>query len=167
MKKLRPRVRYFGGITTAVVFLLVTGSTLHYFSQRRQRRTLERRCDVLEKRLHDLENVVSSVDQRLQDEKNSSNSLASNDFLHSGRIGDSSNFSKPLARPRLLGRGSSGNWVYSDLRLPSGEVRRYYARKNSTAQELSILLSNIRADVQDSLVDVPPSLQDGRPVFVE
>lgn len=151
MKKLRPRVRYFGGITTAVVFLLVIGSMFHYLSQRRQRRTVERRCDDLEKRLFDLEKLVSSSEQCSQNEKNPSNSLAQNDLSHPGRIGVSSNYSKSFARPRLLGRGSSGNWVYSDLRLPSGEVRRYYARKNSTMQDMALLLANIRADVQDSL----------------
>lgn len=151
MKKLRPRVRYFGGITTAVVLLLVTGSTFHYLSQRRQRRSVERRCDAIEKRLSFLESSLSTFSESFQNQNNSSNPLSVNDFPHSRQSGFSSNYSKPLARPRLLGRGSSGNWVYSDLRLPSGEVRRYFARKNSTAQDMAMLLANIRADVQDSL----------------
>lgn len=102
----------------------------------------------LRSKLSELQKRIDQVNARATDV---SEPTSRDDFPERYRNGKFSDFRYSLSRPRprLLGRGSSGNWVYSDLRLPSGEVRRYFARKNSTLQDMAMLLANIRADVDE------------------
>ena len=61
------------------------------------------------------------------------------------RVGDSGKI--PV---RFLGSGRSGSWCYLDVRLPSGEVRRYYEKRDASPERLAALMRRIREDITDS-----------------
>lgn len=137
---MRPRSRYYATIISSFCCLAALGVGLHFFASVRECRRL--RADL------------SSLQARL-DAFEQSRPLADNGISSPRPIEASSNFShddRPALRPRLLGRGRSGSWCYSDIRLPNGEVRRYYAKTNATPVQLLTVLSNIRADLADASV---------------
>lgn len=54
-----------------------------------------------------------------------------------------------LPPARVLGRGRTGAWLYTDVRLPDGGTRRYYIRTNAPPAQLVAMLNGIREDVRD------------------
>lgn len=140
-----PRRRYLASLITGVCILGVLGYALHYGATVLRWRSVSRRLAALERRVDAIKQCDPPADSR---------------FLPPRQIGDASNISSaspapvveaPRLRPRLLGSGRSGAWRYSDLRMPSGAVRRYYCRTNSTPADLVRLAASIRADLADDL----------------
>jgi hypothetical protein len=140
---MKPRAKYFATTITGFSILAALGVALHFAATVRSTRRLRDDIRLLEARVDALEQFART---------------AESDFLHVREIGVSSNIqgtrdNGPTALPpRLLGRGRSGSWMYSDLRLPNGEVRRYYCRTNATPAQLLALVSTIRADMVDASV---------------
>jgi hypothetical protein len=138
-----PRRRYFASIVTGFCVLAVFGFSLHYAATVLRWRVISARLAAFESRVDALEEYERTADAR---------------FSSLRQIGAASNISSvstssdpPRLRPRLLGSGRSGAWRYSDLRMPSGSVRRYYCRTNSTPADLVRLAATIRADLADDV----------------
>lgn len=133
--KINPRRFYNSTLYFGLSFLFITGAFFHYAGNRTQRRNLERKLDSLVSR-------VSALESRpVQESVSVASPIPSSEPTQS----------KEYPPPRLLGSGQTGNWMYSDLRLPSGEVRRYYLRKDASPAQMKSLLSNIQFDVDDSI----------------
>lgn len=140
-----PRRRYLSSLITGFCLLGLMGYAFHYAATLVRWRSISRRLAALESRVDALERYDPPSESR---------------FSPLRQIGDATNISAPSAapaveaprlRPRLLGSGRSGAWRYSDLRMPSGSVRRYYCRTNAAPAELVRLAASIRADLADDL----------------
>jgi len=139
-----PRRRYLSSLITGFCILGVLGYALHYVATVVRWRSISRRLAAIERRVDSIKQYDPPASSRFS----------------APRILDASNTSAaspspvaevPRLRPRLLGSGRSGAWRYSDLRMPSGEVRRYYCRTNAAPAELVRLASRIREDLADDL----------------
>lgn len=133
--KIKPRRFYNSTLYFGLSFLFLSGAFFHYGGNRTQRRNLERKVESLAARVSELE----------------SRPVSESAFGPSVSSPVESSSVKEYPPPRLLGTGQTGNWMYSDLRLPSGEVRRYYLHRNASPAQMKTLLSNIQFDVEDSI----------------
>lgn len=138
--RLRTRVSLLYWVPVGLLFL--AGYVLDRRATTTRAVHAETVADDLGNRLSALEKSVFELRELLQDEKKQSNSLVSNDLLHSGRIRDETN----IPKPRILGSGRSGRFIYVDVCLPSGSVLRYFLRDGSPAQ-VKWFVARLRDDV--------------------
>lgn len=143
MKRHSPRARYRASLAFAAVVLLFVGTFSHWRAFRLQRRAIFDRLDSVERRLSTFE-----VPRELPvDPKIASASSGGSAFFHSGDVREA--VSAP--RPRFLGSGRTGQYLYSDVRLPSGHVNRYYLPATATQLQVKRWITCIVADVQDDV----------------
>lgn len=142
---MKPRRRYYSLLTTGLVLLWSVGLLLHWVATSTRNSRLRADLKASEARVERLEQFQASAEREISRLR---------------EIGVSTNFSEravpdrgeeiPFSpRPRQLGSGRTGAWYYSDVRMPSGQVRRYYTRTNSPPWALLALRDRVRNDIED------------------
>lgn len=147
MKPLRPRsrARLLWGVPLCLLF------ALGYVADRRatalRYSSLSSSISALETRVGDVERRPAAAPSAHADAPGAAPAL------------ESAPRPSPLPSPRVLGSGRSGAWAYTDVRLPSRDVRRYYVRTNSTPEQFLSVLRTMRADILDSMQDCRPEYE--------
>lgn len=139
--RIGPRRRYLLSMSAGLGLLYAAGLALHLHASARSgaracgtAAAAAERCAALESRLAALESAAPGTAPE-----------------SAGGASQVADLERAPVRPRLLGSGRSGAWRYSDMRLPDGSVRRYYARTNATPRQLLSLARTMRADLSDAL----------------
>lgn len=144
---MKPRRRYFTAVAGGLALLYAAATVLQVAAGHVRRSKELERIAALEKAVADLRARPCVVPTLSSTASSSSTSLSSSNASRR----DDEHDSPHLLRPRLLGSGVSGAWRYSDLRFPSGEVRRYYVRRDADTTSLARLAASIRADLADDI----------------
>ena len=136
-----PKKRYFASIFSAAAFLVVVGGSCHYVANRSQRVALVTRLEDMERDLSLLRDDLASMQKsgavaRLSAEGNEP---------QRGESAEGSRLTS-ASRPRVLGRGRTGQWLYCDIRYPDGATRRYYIRANPSPGQVKQFVATLSAD---------------------
>lgn len=100
------------------------------------------RLDTLSKRLDEISQSMqnrSAVDRLVAEGNEAPNGAESVGGYPNGLV----------CRPRILGSGRNGRYLYTDVRHVDGQVLRYYIAANATPLEVRAFVRSMAEDAQD------------------
>lgn len=139
---MKPRRRYYSTISAALAILAAAAFIFHYAAGRVRSRAASSRIDDIEARLSSLAARVETLASKQSRGAVDPLSVEGNE----PRSGESVGGSRP--RPVFLGSGRTGSYFYSDIRYPTGDVRRYYIRTNATPRQVRSWVRSLSSDAR-------------------
>lgn len=146
---MKPRARFRLRYWIPVVFLFIAGYAMDRRATALRSMHAEKSFEDLSARFDELSARLDKIGQSMQDRRAVERPSVEGNEAPQGAESVAGYPIRMVCRPRILGSGRTGRYLYTDVRHVDGQVLRYYIAEDATPLEIRAYVRSMAEDAQD------------------